>query len=57
MTLNQFVSMDGIGPSSEAYESSVLPLNYTDNVSNITENTTKRNAGPGLGHELLSVLS
>ena len=28
--------MDGIGPSSEAYESPVLPLNYTDRKFNIT---------------------
>ena len=30
-----FVSTDGIGPSSKAYESFVLPLNYADNISTI----------------------
>jgi cytoskeletal protein RodZ len=37
------VSMRGIGPRSEAYESSVLPLNYTDNKRNIAEFGEKRN--------------
>ena len=30
LLLSHFVSMDGIEPSSKAYESFVLPLNYTD---------------------------
>ena len=35
--------MDGIGPSSEAYESPVLPLNYTDIKFNIAFLTIKTN--------------
>ena len=32
---NYVVSTDGIGPSSKAYESFVLPLNYADDMSTI----------------------
>ncbi len=38
------VSTDGIEPSSKAYESFVLPLNYADNGTNITENELKINS-------------
>ena len=44
-TLRQpkFVSMNGIEPLSKAYESFVLPLNYTDNKDNITEKSPEGN--------------
>ncbi len=42
-----FVSMNGIEPLSKAYESFVLPLNYTDNRDNITGNCQKQNSRAG----------
>ena len=37
-----FVSMSGIGPLSKAYESFVLPLNYTDGIEKYSKNSSQK---------------